>query len=73
MAANTTVLLVVSLTIYAWNTKKDFTVYGGALFVCALALFIASIHLYFYPVSLHIFVYSVIGVIVFGGFLIYDT
>lgn len=73
MAANTTVLLVVCLTIYAWNTKKDFTVYGGILFVCLIALLIGSIHLYFYQVQFHYFVYSIFGVIIFGGFLIYDT
>jgi hypothetical protein len=41
MAASGTLAVTVGLTIYAWNTKTDFTIQHGIavnLFVCLLAL-----------------------------------
>lgn len=39
--------MFLALTVYAWNTKTDFTMIGGVLFVVLLVFIIAGIFLIF--------------------------
>lgn len=73
LAAVLTAAMVLALTVYACNTKTDFTVCGGALFVAVTLLFVASIFEIFFPVPLLRLIISVISVLVFSIYLIYDT
>ena len=73
-AAGMTAAVVVSLTIYAFRTSTDFTIFGGLFYIltCALiCLVIASIFMSFAQ-WWHPFV-SVLFIIFFGLYLVYDT
>ena len=72
MALFMTVAMVFAITIYALTTKQDFTLYGGALFIFATAMFLVSICLFFTNNNaLHV-IYSTIAVVFYGFYLIYD-
>ena len=73
-AAGMTAAVVISLTIYAFKTKTDFTILGGLFYIltCALiCLVIASLFMSFanwwHPLV------SAIFIIFFGLYLVYDT
>ena len=73
IAAVLTTLIVLSLTIYAFTTKTDFTLMGGFLFViCAALIGLGILTIFFRSQFLNI-VYCSLGVIVFGLYLIFDT
>jgi FtsH-binding integral membrane protein len=71
MAATLTAAITISLTIYAFTTKTDFTFMGGFLFcgVCLLIFF--GIFAMFFN-FMHT-VYCIIGVLFYSVYLIYDT
>lgn len=74
LAAGLTAAIVTALALYAAFTKKDFTKCGPFLLVCLVALMIGSICFYFFfrdNMVLNL-VISVVGVIVFGLYLIMD-
>lgn len=72
MALFMTVVMVIAVTLYALTTKHDFTIYGGALFVFAAAMFLVSICLMFTNNNaLHV-IYSTLAVVMYGFYLIYD-
>lgn len=73
MALGITVVLCFSLTIFAFQTKIDFTVMGGFLLVAIIVFFIASIVYIFFPGKLFKLIISSIGVILFSLYLLYDT
>lgn len=73
LASLLTAVMVISLTIYAWNTKRDFTIYGMVLFLSLIVLIFASILSFFIRIPLFHFIISVISVVLFGFYLIYDT
>ena len=68
-----TLVTIVTLTIYAWKTKDDFTVVGGTLFVCLSLLIFSSLILLIIPIPFLILVYSYAGLVIFSIYLIYDT
>jgi FtsH-binding integral membrane protein len=73
IAAGLTAAIVVGLTLYAIFTKTDFTVCGGILVVCMIALIIGGIiGIFIRNKWLHL-VLSILGVIVFGIYLVFDT
>ena len=73
-AAFMTAAVVIALTIYALRTKTDFSVYGGCLYILAAVMFICSLALIFLPQNHWLTVlYSALGVILFGFYLIFDT
>jgi len=73
MAAVMTAAMTFALTLYACTTKTDVTMYGGILFILGCAIFLFSIFEFFTGnPTLHILV-SVLAVIVYGFYLIYDT
>lgn len=68
-----TFITVLSLTVYAWRTEKDFTVYGGTLFVGLILLFFISIIYMIIPIRLIYLIYIYSSLILFCIYLIYDT
>lgn len=73
MAGSLTAAVTVSLTIYAFKTKRDFTTCGGFLFVCVAALLVGSIIGAIVRSKLLNLGLSVLGVIIYGLYLIFDT
>jgi hypothetical protein len=72
-AAILTVLLVTFITLYAFYTKKDYTM-GSAIFsmVCSSFMFLGLILMF----SRNSFIHSVylwVGLVIFGVYLIIDT
>jgi len=78
IAMAATALLVIALTLFAFQTKIDFTLCGGILF-CVLFVFIlfglliAILPLMGVNVEMLHLVYCGIGVLIFSIYLIYDT
>lgn len=73
MAAIMTLAITVSLTVYAYTTKTDFTIQGGLFFVVGCGMFLLVIFgLFTNNNFLHILI-CVIGVILFGLYILYDT
>ena len=72
-AGLTTAVIFFGLTIYARTTKRDLTFLGGILFVGLLAVFGMLILNMFFQSSALSFGISVAGVILFSGFILYDT
>ena len=68
-----TFVTVISLTIYAWKTEKDFTIVGGTLFVALILLLFSSLILIFISIPLLVIVITYISLILFCIYLIYDT
>ena len=66
-------LISISLMVYAYKTKKDFTMMGGALFIFLFAFIGFSFLMYFVPRGgIMEKIYAVFGIILFGFYLIYD-
>eukprot|EP01026_Neomeris_dumetosa_P008586 TRINITY_DN12765_c0_g1_i5.p2 TRINITY_DN12765_c0_g1~~TRINITY_DN12765_c0_g1_i5.p2 ORF type:complete len:238 (+),score=14.19 TRINITY_DN12765_c0_g1_i5:155-868(+) len=69
-----TAVIVVSLTIYASQTKYDFTTCGGLLMGLFLALMLASIlGIFFFQNRIYYAVISGVGAFLFSMYLIYDV
>ena len=73
MAGGLTAAVTISLTVYAFTTKTDFTTCGGFLFVCVTALIIGSIFAIFIRNKWLNLALSILGVIIYGLYLIFDT
>jgi FtsH-binding integral membrane protein len=65
--------MVVSLCLYAFFTKTDFTMMGGLLCVVSITMCMFGIFVIFIHNRVLDIVWCAIGVIVFGIYLIYDT
>ena len=63
---------VAAITLYAWTTKTDFTLCGPILFIFGLVFGVAGIIIVSCGFKLGI-VWSIIGVILFSFYLIWDT
>jgi len=74
IAGGCTAGIVIALTIFAFQTKIDFTMMGGAL-ICVLLVFIVfGFLMAFLPhVEILHLVYAGIGVLIFSLYLVYDT
>eukprot|EP01017_Pseudomicrothorax_dubius_P028449 TRINITY_DN337_c0_g1_i3.p1 TRINITY_DN337_c0_g1~~TRINITY_DN337_c0_g1_i3.p1 ORF type:complete len:141 (-),score=9.01 TRINITY_DN337_c0_g1_i3:45-467(-) len=73
VAAVLTTAMTLALTLYACTTKFDSTDCGPYLFVCGVALLLGSIVLlFFYNKFVHVLL-CVLGIILYGAYLIYDT
>lgn len=71
-AALLTLAVTIGLTIYACVTTTDFTWMGGLLFIGAILLVLLGLFSWLFGSFLHT-LYCVLGVFVFGVYLIYDT
>ncbi|KAL0217576.1 hypothetical protein RCL1_008157 [Eukaryota sp. TZLM3-RCL] len=65
--------IFVSLTLYAWTTKKDYTVYHGTAISLLFALFFVGIFGFWFNVPLLQSVYNFAGVAIFSLFVVIDT
>lgn len=69
-----TAVIVVALTLFAFQTKIDFTVFNGILFVATLVLCLFGfIAIFFKPDSPVHLVYSAIAALLFSAYIVVDT
>ena len=68
-----TLCIVLSVTVYAWTTKVDFTMKWGFIWVFGMTFFMLSFFsIFFYSYFFHMFLCAV-GTLLFGIYLIFDT
>ena len=68
-----TVAVFGGLSFYAIQSKKDFNYLGGFLFAALLGLIVAGIVMFFVHSSMMSMIYSIFGILIFCGFILYDT
>ena len=73
MAAGMTLVMTVSLTLYACFTKTDITMWGGVLFCISIGLTIFMILAIVIGSNWLYMVLSCIAVVLYGIYLVYDT
>lgn len=73
MAAGISAAVCLGLSIFAFQTKWDFTVMGGVLFVAVIILMIFGIIAIFIPGKVIILIYASLGALIFSIYLVYDT
>ena len=73
IAVGGTVLLCAGLTLFAWQTRIDFTAMSSTIFVVALSFLFFGLVAAVFRSSLLRLVYATVGILVFGLFLVYDT
>lgn len=73
MAIGGTVCLVVGLTLFAWQTRINFTRLTGFIFVLLLTVLMFGIVAAIAPLLIFRTLYAALGVLLFGIFLVYDT
>lgn len=74
IAVGMTAGVVMALTVFAMQTKIDFTAWGGAL-LCVLVVFVlAGFIAAFFPQTRTVrLVYAIIGAIIFSLYIVFDT
>ena len=72
-AALLTLAVFGGLTVYAFQSGKDFSFMGGVLFIGLIGLIVAGFLLFFIGGSALYTLYCVAGVLIFSGFVLYDT
>jgi FtsH-binding integral membrane protein len=72
-AALLTVATFGGLSLYAIQSKKDFSFLGGFLFAAVIALVVAGFVMMFFHTPLLSMIYSVAGILIFCGYILYDT
>lgn len=73
MAVGVTAAVCLALTLFAFQTKWDFTMMGGVLFVAVIVLMIFGIVCIFVQNKIVQMVYASLGALIFSIYLIYDT
>ena len=74
MAIGITIVVVFGLTIFALQTKFDFTAMGGVLIMAVLCLMMFGLFAVFFPYNLIVnIVYASIGAFIFGVYIVFDT
>jgi FtsH-binding integral membrane protein len=73
MAVGITTAVCLGLTLFAFQTKYDFTMCGGILFVAVLILLIFGIVTIFVHTKVMKMVYASLGALIFSIYLVYDT
>ena len=68
-----TLIVVLSLTIYAYKTKEDFTLMGGIFFVFLILICFASIINIFLGIKILDLMIDIFSVFLFSLYIIYDT
>ena len=63
--------IVFALTIYALQTKSDFTVMGGMAFALAILFIMFGLFSFFFGPTMRL-VYCTLGVVLFGFYLVID-
>jgi FtsH-binding integral membrane protein len=73
VAAFCTAGMTIGITVYAFTTKNDFTLFGPILFVVGFTLAFASILFFTVPIQAMHVVWCIIAVILFSFYLLFDT
>ncbi|XP_038058096.1 protein lifeguard 1-like isoform X2 [Patiria miniata] len=73
IAAGITGVLVLALTIFAFQTRIDFTMMSGLLFVALIGLLLFGIFAAIFHSRVLDIVYASIGAIIFGLYIVFDT
>ncbi|KAJ2943574.1 hypothetical protein O0L34_g16683 [Tuta absoluta] len=74
MAVGITAAICLALTLFAFQTRFDFTMMGGVLLVCAVVLMLFGIIAIFIPHNKIVtLVYASLGALLFAFYLVYDT
>ncbi|CAB3361634.1 Hypothetical predicted protein [Cloeon dipterum] len=73
MAVGITAVVCLALTLFAFQTKWDFTMMGGILLVAAVVFLVFGLVAMFFPGKTMTLVYASIGAVLFSVYLIYDT
>jgi len=73
MAALMTLAVTISLTVYAWSTKNDFTIFGSLFYIGTALLIMLGITTFLLQSNFLYFLYNAGGVIFYSFYLIYDT
>ena len=73
LAVLLTAVVCIGITIFAFQTKIDFTVYSGVMFVAVLILFVMGLILAFVRIPILHVIYASIGALIFCVYLIIDT
>lgn len=73
MAVGITAGVCFALTLFAFQTRWDFTMMGGILFVAVIILMIFGIVAIFVPGKTITLIYASLGALIFSFYLIYDT
>lgn len=73
LAFGITAAVCLGLTLFAFQTKYDFTMMGGFLFTAVLVLFLFGLIAMFFPGKIMTLVYASAGALIFSMYLVYDT
>ncbi|KAL7730513.1 hypothetical protein ACLKA6_000515 [Drosophila palustris] len=73
LAIGITAAICLALTLFALQTKYDFTMMGGILIACLLALLIFGLLAIFMGGNMLALIYASLGALLFSFYLIYDT
>lgn len=73
MAVGITTVICLALTLFAFQTKWDFTVMGGMLLVLLIVLFIFGIVAIIVRSKIVSLIYGCLGALLFSFYLLYDT
>ena len=73
MAAVSTLAMTLALTLYAFTTKRDFTMMGGMVFILACGLLMFGFFAMFTNNKMVHCIYNALGIMVYGFYLVFDT
>ncbi|XP_046846013.1 protein lifeguard 1-like [Xenia sp. Carnegie-2017] len=73
MAAGITTGVVLAITLFSFQTKYDFTMMGGMLFVALIVLLLFGFLTIFFHSQIVNLVYASLGALIFSLYLVYDT
>lgn len=73
IAAGTTAVVCLTLTLFSFQTKYDFTMLGGVLLVALTILLVSGIVAFFVRNDIYQLIYASFGALIFSIYLIYDT
>lgn len=73
IAAGICTAVCLALTIFAMQTKWDFTACGGILFVCVIVLFLFGILAICMQNKVVNLIYASLGALIFSVYLVFDT
>lgn len=72
-AAVLTIATFGGLSLYAIQSKKDFSYLAGFLFAALIGLIVAGIVMMFFHTPLMSMIYAAAGILIFCGYTLYDT
>jgi hypothetical protein len=73
MAVGITAVVTLALTVFAFQTKWDFTMMGGMLFVLVIVLFCFGLLAAIIQSRILSLVYASIGALIFSAYIVFDT